>query len=399
MIADRTDQLMRMCFERAKNHPFYCKLYGDIGDYRDAPASDKAALKDALGSFMPRDEPHGVYLVRSGGSTQAPLIFPVDIAENHAQRQALAERLRAVGMFGTGTVALNIFGYSDLYRTAAIVDDLLERCEATTLPMSAHARYEDMLSVARRFAPTHLLGTPSKLNLFANFLARAREVLRIPHMLYAGEPLRQITFASLRDSFGTEQVWSLYGGAETGIWAWSDASKAPGVFSLLPEVVVEVLSPNDDGFGALAITNGYRKRFPVFRYRVGDVGRLIVRDGMECLELLGRDGRSFQFDELTFDLDLFAPLVEAADAFQIQLHFDGQGRDMLRLLLVGGAMKESPGRIATRLAQLLGRPAADLRNIEVRSTGGEELFLDPTTTKSPPLVDFRPHTPTYTKSP
>ncbi|NWM25251.1 hypothetical protein, partial [Escherichia coli] len=76
-----------------------------------------------------------------------------------AQRHALAGMLRAAGMFDAGTVALNLFGYADLYRTAAILDDLLERCGATSLPMSAHARYEDILTAARRFAPSHLLGT------------------------------------------------------------------------------------------------------------------------------------------------------------------------------------------------------------------------------------------------
>ena len=46
----------------------------------------------------------------------------------------------------------------DRYRTAAIFDDLLERCDATSLPLSAHAQYADMLAAARRVAPTHVLG-------------------------------------------------------------------------------------------------------------------------------------------------------------------------------------------------------------------------------------------------
>ncbi|NWP89514.1 hypothetical protein, partial [Escherichia coli] len=92
---------------------------------------------------------------------------------------------------------------------------------------------------------------------------------------------------------GTRDFWSLYGGAETGIWAWSDVSRKPGLFRILPQVVVEVMSPDAEGFGELAITNGYRKRFPVFRYLVGDVGRLVERDGACLLELRGRNARSF----------------------------------------------------------------------------------------------------------
>ena len=78
----------------------------------------------------------------------------------------------------------------------------------------------------------------------------------------------------IRDS-GTRRTWSLYGSAESGIWAWCDATHRPGLFETLPGVVVEVLDPDADGDGTLAISNGYRRRFPLFRYRPGDVGRCV----------------------------------------------------------------------------------------------------------------------------
>lgn len=382
------EAILRRCFATARDHDFYRERFDGIGDHRDAPPTDKTALLERLADFAPGDDARGVYLVRSGGSTRAPLIFPVDIGENHAQRQALSERLIADGVFGAGSVALNIFGYADLYRTAAIVDDLLERCAATTLPMSAHARYEDMLAIARRFRPTHLLGTPSKLALFARFLGQAGESLHIPRLLYAGEPLRDSAWTLLRETFGVAQLWSLYGGAETGIWGWCDASRRPGLFRILPGIVVEVLEPDADGFGALAVTNGYRIRYPVFRYRVGDVGRLVERDGLRFLELRGRDSRSFQFAELTFDLDLFTPLVCGADGFQIQLRTDAQGRDSLALLLVDESGACAPEAIAADLARLLHCPAPE-GLCEARRVPREGLWQDPTTTKTPAIVDFR----------
>jgi phenylacetate-CoA ligase len=387
MIATDADAaVLRASFQAARAHGFYRDRLCGIGDWRDAPVTDKQLLLEQLRDFAPGDEPRGVYLVRSGGSTREPLIFPVDIGENLAQRQALAEALRAHGVLDARTVALNIFGYSDLYRTAAILDDLLERCAATTLPMSAHARYEDMLAIARRFAPTHLMGTPSKLTLLARFLVDAGETLRIPQLLYAGEPLRETTAALLRATFGARQLWSLYGGAETGIWAWCDASRDPGLFHMLPGVVVEVLSPDADGFGALAVTNGFRSRFPVFRYRVGDVGRLVPHDGGWLLELRGRDSRSFQFAEMTYDLDLIAGVAGAAEGFQVQLRFDAQGRDALELLVVDAAGAGATEAIAAQLAQLLGSPPG---MFGVRCVAREALFQDPTTTKTPAIVDFR----------
>jgi phenylacetate-CoA ligase len=386
--SDPGQTLLRECFRNARDHPFYREHLRGIDNHRDAPITDKQALLERLLDFAPGDEGRGVYLVRSGGSTSVPLIFPVDIGENHAQRRALAEHLKAFGVFDARTVALNIFGYSDLYRTAAIFDDLLERCDATTLPMSAHARYEDIASIARRFRPTHLLGTPSKLALFARFLLDSGQTLRIPRLLYGGEILRDSTQALMRDAFGTQQFWSLYGGAETGIWAWCDASRNPGLFRILPGIMVEVASADVDGYGALVVTNGYRTRFPLFRYRVGDVGRLVERDGEWLLELRGRDSRSFQFAEMTYDLELFTSLAGAADGFQIQLRFDADGRDMLEFLLVDDGGACSAEVIAGQLAQLLSGIGSQGAT-KVCRVHRDALYQDPATTKTPAIVDFR----------
>lgn len=388
-MTDSDDEaLLRDSFARAREHIFYRDHFAGFDDHRAAPAVDKAVLKPHLDRFAPGSEPRGVYLVRSGGSTSTPLVFPVDIEENHAQRRALASALLANGMFDAGTVALNLFGYADLYRTAAILDDLLERCAATSLPMSAHARYEDILATARRFAPTHLLGTPSKLQLFAEFL-RARDVqLQIPHLLYAGEPLPASAVERFTKSFGTRNFWSLYGGAETGIWAWSDASRRPGLFRILPQIVVEVLSPDGEGFGELAVTSGYRKRFPVFRYLVGDVGRLIEHDGLQLLDLRGRNTRSFLLAEQHFDLGLFAPLAVGAEGFQIQLRWEEQNGDRLELLLVDPAGNCSTDAAMAGLAQLMCDVTPRL-NLDVRRVTRAMLHHDPVTTKAPLIADFR----------
>lgn len=382
------EALLRDCFARARVHRFYRDHFAGIDDHRAAPTVDKTVLKPHLDRFAPGLEPGGVYLVRSGGSTNTPLVFPVDIDENHAQRRALATALRADGIFDAGTVALNLFGYSDLYRTAAIIDDLLERCGATSLPMSAHARYEDILAAALRFAPSHLLGTPSKLQLFAEFLDVAGVRLEIPQLLYAGEPLPLSAMAGFSRSFGTRDYWSLYGGAETGIWAWSDVSRKPGLFRILPQVVVEVISPDSQGFGELAVTNAYRKRFPVFRYLLGDVGRLIEHDGARVLELRGRNARSFLLAEQHFDLALFMPLTAGAEAFQIQLSREEQGSDRLDLLLVDPAGHCPADAVAAELARLMHDVAPRL-GLNVRRVVMSMLHHDPVTAKAPLIADFR----------
>lgn len=388
MIDPNDEALLRDSFALARAHRFYCDHLAGIDDYRAAPAADKMVLKPHLDRFAPGSESRGVYLVRSGGSTSTPLVFPVDIGENHAQRHALASALRAEGMLDARSVALNLFGYSDMYRTAAIVDDLLERCDATSLPMSAHARYEDIVASALRFAPTHLLGTPSKLQLFAEFLSAAGTRLEISELLYGGEPLSASVAARFAASFGTRTFWSLYGGAETGIWAWSAASREPGLFRILSKIVVEVMSPDSEGFGELAITNGYRTRFPVFRYLVGDVGRLVERDGARLLELRGRNARSFLLAEQHFDLPLFAPFTAGTEAFQIQLRQGEQGWDRLELLLVDPTGNCSIDAAVAALAELMHEVAPRV-GLDVRRVTMAMLHHDPVTSKAPLIADFR----------
>jgi phenylacetate-CoA ligase len=386
------DALLRACFARAREHPFYRGLYRANDDHHCAAPLEKAALLAALSDFQPGRETHGVYLVRSGGSTHAPLIFPVDIAENHAQRDALARALRAAGVFAPGDVALNAFGYADLYRSAAIMDDVLERCDTTTLAVSAHARYQDMEAMARRFRPTHVLGTPSKLGLLAHYLMREQRRLDIPQLLYAGEVLRPSTRDLLCERLGVRRIWSLYGGAETGIWAWSDASAQPGLFAMLSDVVVEILSPDADGYGSIAVSNGYRQRFPVFRYRLGDVGRLIQHNGATRLELRGRDSRSFQFDELTFDLDPIIALAGNAESAQLQLRSGNSGRDCMAMLIVADPAhpmdNDDCRRIHAALAAVV-QHAPDSAAVEVHIVDKTALKMDPATAKTPTLVDAR----------
>ncbi|POZ61963.1 AMP-binding protein [Chromobacterium alticapitis] len=383
------DALLQECFQQASRHPFYRDVLRGVRDAFQAPAMDKHALRDALSGYQPGADPGGgVYLVRSAGSSQTPLIFPVDIAENHAQRQALAHCLLDAGMFDARSVALNLFGYASLYRSAAIMDDMLERCRATTLAMSAQAEDSEIQAIAGHFQPSHIMGTPSRLAAFASHLEKRGVALDIPQLLYGGELMRSSTMERLRAALGTRQAWSLYGGAETGIWAWGDASARPGLFEIIPQVVVEILDADRDGYGRIAVSNGWRRRFPVFRYCLGDIGRLTERQGVRYLELRGRDSRSFRFNELNFELETFERLAAAAEAFQLQLSFDAAGRDRLTLLLVDEAKRCRPDGIRAALAAMLNQPE-NPGAFELRMASREQLRLDPATSKAPPLLDLR----------
>ncbi|MBP4139324.1 phenylacetate--CoA ligase family protein [Flavobacterium geliluteum] len=385
--------LLQDYFELAKKSSLYSQFYKGNDLAAEAPILSKKELIPILKTnFKLHEEKTGVYLVRSGGSTQNPLIFPVDIQENQNQRLAMAAELTKNNFFTPKTIALNIFGYSDMYRTAAIMDDILEKCQATTLALSAHASYNDMEQTATYFKPDFILGTPSKLLCFAQFLEEKNTKLQIENLFYGGEFLRPNVQNLLQKALGCKQIYSMYGSAETGIWAWSDATKNPSLFSIIKGIIVEIIDPDKEGYGTIAVTNTFRKRFPVFRYAIGDVGRWVNQDGESFLELKSRETKSFIVCEQHYDVDEFTSLTSGATAFQIQLSTDKNFKEVVRMLIVQNVPEyqrlDFVQEKCTQLKKLLNYNQRFME-VDVLLVTAADLYTNPTTTKTPMLWDRR----------
>lgn len=388
-----SEQTLQAHFDKVRVSSLYRAHYDGIADHRDAPILDKATLIGLLQSgFRLGDETRGVYLVRSGGSTRAPLIFPVDIAENLEQRRRLSTALVADGLIRPTTVALNMFSYGQIYRTAAILDDILERCRATTLPLSAEATDTDLHDAARHFRPTLLMGSPSRLIRLAHHLDTRGTRLEVPDLLYGGEFLRPSAAATFRERFGTQNIYALYGSAETGSWGWSRYSDAPGVYHFIEGIHVEIAEPDDEGFGRVLVTNLLRERFPIFRYDMGDIGRLGQSGGRPHLELRARAPLSFAIDATKLSVDDFRHVTRNAAAFQIQLSQNDRGQQALRLLLVqdvpdadGPVFRQRMAREVWSLIQC----SQEAVDVSVDLVTPRQLHVNPVTAKTPLVVDFR----------
>jgi phenylacetate-CoA ligase len=390
---DKAEKILDEYFQSARSSHLWGEFYKEYRDYGSAPVLSKNELIPILKErFNLRDEHPGVYLVRSGGSTQNPLIFPVDIKENLRQRQVLADSLSKAGVFSPKTIALNIFGYSDMYRTAAIMDDILERCQATSLPMSAHAGYEDICHAAAHFIPDFIFGTPSKLLRLVEYLTTNNKQLQVPNLLFSGEFLRKGLQKLVRQTIGVKQVYALYGAAETGIWGWCDFSRSPGLYRIIPGIVIEIEASGPEEFGRILVTNTYRTRFPVFRYAIGDLGRLVDIDGLTYLELRARESKSFILCEQHYDLEDFSAVVGDADAFQFRLQTSENLVEEIEVLLVREVTREQRRNFLGEKNDLLRKLVSynpKWMKAEVRLVSAGELFIDPNTGKTPAILDTR----------
>ncbi|MFD2565772.1 hypothetical protein [Pseudotenacibaculum haliotis] len=381
-------------FLRIKSSPMFRSYYDGIEHYQDAPIIQKHQLVDALRErFTLEGEKKGVYLVRSGGSSHKPLIFPVDIQENLLQRQRLAERLTSEGIFSSETIALNLFSYKALYRTASIFDDVLERCNATTLPISSSAPHDMAYKISEEFKPDFILGTPSKLVLYAKYLQIDNKQSNIKNVLYGGEFLLPSQQKILQETLNTQQIYSLYGSAETGIWAWSDFSNSPMHFHFLEDVLIEIINPNEEGFGHIVVTNLLRKRFPLFRYQMGDIGKVIEKDGKKILILAAREDNSFVINADSFFLKDFQGFLGKVDRYQFQLSMNTSFQNEIKVLLIKSDItKEQEKQYVQEITEGLQKhlkcdPQFTILTVEF--TDEKELYADPTTSKTPKIKDFR----------
>ncbi|QNN42193.1 AMP-binding protein [Pedobacter roseus] len=382
--------LLNQYYQIVRQSELFKSYYLRYDDYQNAPLIGKKELITQLNNnFDLHSEKQGVYLVRSGGSTQKPLVFPVDIVENLEQRAVLASALKQAEIFIPKTIALNMFGYMDMYRTAAIMDDLLERCSATTLVAGASLPYEDACRMAQNFKPNLLLGTPSKLFLFAQYLKKHQLSLSITNLLFGGEFLPPSHIKLFEDVFGTRQIYSLYGSAETGIWAWCDYSRSPSLFRVIDGLVVEPNSPDADGYGSLLVSNLFRKRFPIFRYNTGDIGKWVKVDDQVYLELKGRSSNSFMFNECNYELDDFNAVLTDVERFQIQIT-PHEGHTAIRFILIADVTNnDKAAYIELKLKEINKVFGYKVKNLEVLAGEDLNLYINATTGKTPVIVDHR----------
>lgn len=388
------NNILQEHFSIIKTSKLFKSIYKGIVNYEDAPILRKHELLDLLkNNFKLQEEHKGVYLVRSGGSSHKPLVFPVDIQENLSQRQLLANELTKTGIFTSKTIALNLFSYQAMYRTAAIFDDILERCEATTLPASNSASHELVYSIAQEFSPNIMLGTPSKLVLFSKYLECGNRELEIENVLFGGEFLLTSQKKIIEETFNTKQIYSLYGSAETGIWAWANYSKNPLHFHFLKEIIIEITDPNKEGFGNIVVTNLLRKRFPIFRYRMGDIGKVEIIDGIKTLILATREDNSFSLHADSYFLKDFEEILENIDRFQFQISLNSSVKTEIKVLLIKADVSQSEKetfvqKITEGIHKHLECDPQSMVLI-VEFVNETDFYSDPTTSKSPKVIDFR----------
>ncbi|MEV7749755.1 acyl-CoA reductase [Streptomyces griseofuscus] len=267
----------------------------------DAPLLGKEGVQRALAEL---DARHAHLYFRSGGSTGTPAlsVFTVDDYDN--QMRAAADGLLAAGFDPARDRAANLFYCGGMYGSFISFFSILERLNATQLPMAAgpdHATVAEALVVHR--ADT-VFGMPSYLwQLFHAEADRLRAYGGIRTVFYGGEHFTGEQRRVLMEEFGVEVIRSAaYGSTDLGPLGYQCASSDGSVHHVLTDLhTLEILDPEADRPvlpgepGRLVFTTRARAGQRLERYEIGDLGRA-VEGPCACgshvprLELLGRYG-------------------------------------------------------------------------------------------------------------
>ena len=208
--------------------------------------------------------------------------------------------------------------------------------------------------------------------------------------MYAGEYLLNSQIETLSSAFNIKHIYSVYGSAETGIWGWTLYSEHASSFEILDDIIVEIENPDENGNGLIVVTNLLRKRFPLMRYSMGDIGRVEYKDDKRFLVLKSRVPISFALNSYNFYLHDFDWILEFTDRFQIQIIPKSVGKFEAKFLLIK-SNKNSDSMIeevVEKLERIL-IEALPITALVVELVSESDLYSDPTTSKTPAIKDFR----------
>ncbi len=372
----------------------------------DAPLLGKEGVQRALAAL---DARHAHLYFRSGGSTGAPAlsVFTVDDYDN--QMRAAADGLLAAGFDPARDRAANLFYCGGMYGSFISFFSILERLNATQLPMAAgpdHATVAEAL-VAHR-ADT-VFGMPSYLwQLFHAEADRLRAYGGIRTVFYGGEHFTGEQRRVLMEEFGVEVIRSAaYGSTDLGPLGYQCASSDGSVHHVLTDLhTLEILDPEADRPvvpgepGRLVFTTRARAGQRLERYEIGDLGRA-VEGPCACgshvprLELLGRYGDVVRVGTYFLNYRRVVAAAQERLAYhgEVQLVVrSGAGREELTIRL-DEQYADDPGAahraLAAEVAELASAEAEGLLALTVETVPREAFERTATSGKLRTVIDLR----------
>ncbi len=383
---ERISELIRFV---KKESPFYKKHFKNIGeirtleDFRALPFLEKNHIYDNTppdsSAMMTSKVQRGVYFA-SGGSTGSPKYIFYDSREYDHTVKSLAYTMEAGGLNGDDVIA-NLFIAGNLWSSWISVEKAIAYTKAISVPVGSSLPIENIVKYLQDFKVTAVIGLPSFLVKLAEYANenKSRFKLNIKKIFYGGEYVGDEMIKFFQKIFpGVEVKSAGFATADAGVIGFQCQSCSKGLHHIFDNsqymefVDPETLKPVKPGeIGELVITSLTKRHMPIIRFRLGDLGRWILKP-CACgrreplFEVLGRsDDRIHVGGAHLFVSDIQNAVGKIKElSFNFQLLMDKKGhKDILTIAVEVKNKKDlkQADKISKKLRQEVYKNCEDLK--------------------------------------
>lgn len=297
------------------------------------------ALWDAKGSER-------FFIGGSSATTGNPKLIltrvpPKDSAPNEMDR-ALVRLLRTERFIRDGDVVANLFGVVHFSLLHHAMCRIAEPCRANVVPVGSleqGSQAKGQLDFLAALCVNVLVGTPSSIVQIAHAAQLCSVELPIDRILFTGEAMGAAKQTFVKKSFPKAKILGLYGLSECGFIGIGEndsySVRDDAYFLELDNegrLFVSVLDPDEI--------------IPILRYPTGDTAMLFTSDRGFHLKNLRRGGIDFNFMGNLIEFRKIQDVVGRTlgcetEELQLTLSTDVQGRDLLKVCILGGVEQKS----------------------------------------------------------
>jgi len=305
-VEDKIVEVVKIAREKSRFYKnYYSEIKSDILTLRDFEKLPLLEKNHILGNTPPESSAlftskpvRGIYFA-SGGSTGQPKYVFYDQHEYEHTVRMLAYAYEAAGLNENDVIA-NLFVAGNLWSSWLSVEKAIAYTKATSLPVGSNLPIENIVGYLKHFRVTAIIGLPSFLIKLAEYVDLNKIKLNISKIFYGGEYVGDEMISYFKKVFNGAIVKSAgYASADAGVIGFQCSHLNKGMHHLFAqsqyiEFVDSKMKPVKPGeIGEVLVTCLNKKKMPIIRYRLGDLGRWVFgrckcRRPEPLFEILGR---------------------------------------------------------------------------------------------------------------